>query len=101
MGGRVYHFKKKKIKRGAENGRAAGKEVREAEQQSKAADAERQKTPAVLSDEGDSAPQSAAVFAAATSASVLSETAVEADGTDDDISEEELEALLRKYLGQS
>ncbi len=101
LGGRVYHFKKKKIKRGAENGRAAGKEVREAEQQSKAADAERQKTPAVLSDEGDSAPQSAAVFAAATSASVLSETAVEADGTDDDISEEELEALLRKYLGQS
>ena len=101
LGGRVYHFKKKKVKRGAENGRAAGKEVREAEQQSKAADAERQKTPAVLSDEGDSAPQSAAVFAAATSASVLSETAVEADGTDDDISEEELEALLRKYLGQS
>lgn len=102
LGGRVYHFKKKKIKRDAENGRPARKKVHEAEQQSKEADAERRRTPASISGEGNPvAPDGAAVSTADVPVAALAETAVEADGADDDISEEELEALLRKYLGQS
>lgn len=95
-GGRIYHFKRKKIKQGgAESGAGSSRETRKAETQR--TDTAMAETREALAEETEKPKIAVSNVPLPESSAPASDT----DEPDDDISEEELEELLRKYLGKS